>query len=132
MVATAEHDDGVVAELRARHGRSTQPESGAVLAVLQAVLDVLAAEGMAPSPTAIFAACMSSLESSPDTRKDPLVRRRGRGGEAESDGDCAQDGAKTPLRRPYLGRTGRGRVINGRGIALPSAGGGEGGRGASR
>lgn len=66
--------EGVVLELRSRHGHSAQPESQQVMAVLQAVLDVLSAEGMKPSPTAIFAACMSSLESSPETRKSPQVR----------------------------------------------------------
>ncbi|KIY94702.1 hypothetical protein MNEG_13261 [Monoraphidium neglectum] len=63
---------GVVAELRARHGHSAQPESQQVLAVLQAVLDVVAAEGMQPSPTALFAAVMSALERE-DTRSSPQV-----------------------------------------------------------
>jgi hypothetical protein len=64
---------GVVAELRARHGRSMQPESLQVMAVLQAVVEVVTAEGLNPAdPTTLFAACMSSLER-PDTRGSPQV-----------------------------------------------------------
>jgi hypothetical protein len=75
-----ESEGGVVAELRARHGRSAQPESQQVLAVLQAVLEVVQAEGLQPSPTALFAAVMSALERK-ETRSSPQVRRaRGRGG----------------------------------------------------
>lgn len=53
---------GVVAELQARHSRSRQPESMQVVAVLQAVLEVVAAEGLTPTPTTLFAAVMSALE----------------------------------------------------------------------
>ena len=51
-----------VAELWDRHCRSRQPESKATCAVLEAVADILQQEGIAPSPTAVFAATMSSLE----------------------------------------------------------------------
>lgn len=68
-----EMDEGVVAELRARHGHSQQPESQQVIAVLQAVVEVVTAEGMNPSePTTLFAAVMSALER-PDTRASPQV-----------------------------------------------------------
>lgn len=50
---------GVVQEVYARHGRSAQPESRQVIAILQAVLEVLKAEGLPPTPTALFAALMS-------------------------------------------------------------------------
>lgn len=50
---------GVVQEVYARHGHSTQPESQQVIAILQAVLEVLNAEGLPPTPTALFAALMS-------------------------------------------------------------------------
>eukprot|EP00887_Chlorella_sp_A99_P003957 scaffold11.g3957.t1 len=53
---------GVVQEVFARHGHSAQPESQQVVAILRAVLEVLAVEGLAPSPTALFAALMASLE----------------------------------------------------------------------
>ena len=45
-----------------------------VCAVLQAVLDVVAAQGMQPTPTAIFAAVMSSLDR-PQTQASAEVRR---------------------------------------------------------
>ena len=51
-----------MAELWDRHCRSRQPESKATCAVLEAVADILQQEGIAPSPTAVFAATMSSLE----------------------------------------------------------------------
>ncbi|GBF99810.1 hypothetical protein Rsub_12563 [Raphidocelis subcapitata] len=66
-------ESSVVAELRARHGHSAQPESLQVMAVLQSVVEVLQAEGMNPAdPTTLFAAVMSSLER-PDTRSSPQV-----------------------------------------------------------
>jgi ribosomal RNA-processing protein 12 len=55
-------DGDPVAELWDRHCRSRQPESKATCAVLEAVADILQQEGIAPSPTAVFAATMSSLE----------------------------------------------------------------------
>jgi hypothetical protein len=65
-------DGGIVAEIRSRHGHSAQPESQQVLAVLQAVLEVIAAEGMTATPTTIFAALMSALER-PDAQSSPAV-----------------------------------------------------------
>eukprot|EP00878_Enallax_costatus_P036532 GHUV01041032.1.p1 GENE.GHUV01041032.1~~GHUV01041032.1.p1 ORF type:complete len:246 (+),score=51.10 GHUV01041032.1:709-1446(+) len=55
-------DGGIVTEIQSRHGHSAQPESQQVLAVLQAVLEVINAEGMAATPTTIFAALMSALD----------------------------------------------------------------------
>jgi hypothetical protein len=69
---TSSADGGIVAEIRGRHGHSAQPESQQVLAVLQAVLEVIAAEGMTASPTTIFAALMSALER-PDAQSSPAV-----------------------------------------------------------
>lgn len=65
-------DGGIVAEIRGRHGHSAQPESQQVLAVLQAVLEVIAAESMSATPTTIFAALMSALER-PDAQSSPAV-----------------------------------------------------------
>ena len=65
---------GVVAEIRARHGHSAQPESLQILAALQGIIEVVAAEGMDPSnPTTLFAAVMGTLEASPETRASPQV-----------------------------------------------------------
>ena len=58
----ADTDGGVVDELSSRHGSSAQPQSKQVMAVLQAVLDVLQAEGMPCTPTTMFAAVMSALD----------------------------------------------------------------------
>jgi hypothetical protein len=69
---TSSADGGIVAEIRGRHGHSAQPESQQVLAVLQAVLEVIAAEGMTATPTTIFAALMSALER-PDAQSSPAV-----------------------------------------------------------
>lgn len=66
-------DGGIISEINARHGHSAQPESQQVLAVLQAVLEVIAAEDMAATPTTIFAAIMSALER-PDAQSSPVVR----------------------------------------------------------
>jgi hypothetical protein len=57
-----DHDGGVVAELTSRHGRSQQSSSRQVLAVLEAILAVLQAEGMPRTPTTMFAAIMSALD----------------------------------------------------------------------
>lgn len=54
-------DGSVAAEIYDRHKRSSQPESREVCAVLGAILEVVAAEGLQPSPTTLFAAVMSSL-----------------------------------------------------------------------
>ena len=56
-----------VAELWDRHSRSRQPESKATCAVLEAVADILQQEGIAPSPTAVFVAVMSSMERADDS-----------------------------------------------------------------
>lgn len=63
----ADFPAGVVTEIYAKHRNSTQPESQEVCAVLGAVLEVVQAEGLQPSPTALFAALMSSLEK-PETK----------------------------------------------------------------
>lgn len=52
----------MAAELLAKHSRSQQPESQQLCLILNAVLEVLQSEGMEPTPTALFAAVMSSLE----------------------------------------------------------------------
>lgn len=64
--------DGVVAEIYIKHRNSTQPESQQVCAVLGAVLEVVLAEGLQPTPTALFAALMSSLEK-PETQASAQV-----------------------------------------------------------
>ncbi|PNH02025.1 Ribosomal RNA-processing protein 12 [Tetrabaena socialis] len=66
----ADADGGVAAELSQRHGRSAQPESQQVMAVLRAVTDVIRSEGLPLSPTSYFAAVMSALEK-PDTQAAP-------------------------------------------------------------
>ena len=63
---------GVVAEIYAKHRNSTQPESQQLCAVLGAVLEVVQAEGLQPTPTALFAALMSSLEK-PETQASSQV-----------------------------------------------------------
>jgi len=65
-------DGGIVSELQSRHGHSAQPESQQVLAVLQAVLEVIAAQEMQATPTTIFAALMSALER-PDAQESHVV-----------------------------------------------------------
>lgn len=55
-------DEGLVQEILARHGHSAQPHSQQLCAILSAVLEVLRAEGLQPTPTALYAALMSSLE----------------------------------------------------------------------
>ena len=52
----------VAAELLAKHRRSSQPESQQICVVLGAILEVLDGEGMEATPTALFAAIMSSLQ----------------------------------------------------------------------
>lgn len=63
---------GVVGEIYAKHRNSTQPESQQVCAVLGAVLEVGQAEGLQPTPTALFAALMSALEK-PETQASTQV-----------------------------------------------------------
>ena len=64
---------GVAAELLAKHSRSRQPESQQLCLILTAVLEVLQGEGMEPTPTALFAAIMSSLEK-PETQASAQAR----------------------------------------------------------
>jgi|Transcript_3369 ribosomal RNA-processing protein 12 len=59
-----------VAELYERHLMSSSADSKHVTAVLEAVASILKAEGIKPSPTAVFAASLSSLERT-DTEASP-------------------------------------------------------------
>ncbi|GLC60588.1 hypothetical protein PLESTB_001631100 [Pleodorina starrii] len=65
-------DGGVAAEIQQRYGRSAQPESQQVVAVLRAVTDVIRNEGLPLSPTSYFAAIMSALEQ-PNTQGSQQV-----------------------------------------------------------
>lgn len=65
-------DGGITQELLQRHGRSPQPESRQLVAVLQAVTDVILAEGLALTPAALFAATMAALDR-PETQASPEV-----------------------------------------------------------
>lgn len=65
-------DGGIIAELTSRHANSRQPESQQVLAVLQAVVEVIQSEGMPVTPTTMFAAVMSALEK-PESLSSPQV-----------------------------------------------------------
>lgn len=62
----------VAEEIFARHRNSTQPESQQLCIILTSVLEVIAAEGLQPTPTALFAALMSSLQR-PETISNPEV-----------------------------------------------------------
>ena len=62
----------VADEIFARHRNSTQPESQQLCIILASVLEVIAAEGLQPTPTALFAALMSSLQR-PETTSNPEV-----------------------------------------------------------
>lgn len=66
---------GLVHDILARHGHSTQPESQQVVAILRAVLDILQSESLPATPTALFAALMASLEK-PETLVSNEVRLR--------------------------------------------------------
>ena len=50
-------------ELLRRHGRSPQPSSARLIALLKATLDVLASRGLSATPGALFAALMPALET---------------------------------------------------------------------
>ena len=63
---------GVASEIYAKHRNSTQPESQQVCAVLGAVLEVVQAEGLQPTPTTLFAALMASMEK-PETQASAQV-----------------------------------------------------------
>jgi hypothetical protein len=69
--------DPVAAEVMQRYGRSGQPDSQAVVAILKAVQDVVAAEGLQLSPTSYFAAIMAALEK-PETQASQQVWAEGR------------------------------------------------------
>jgi hypothetical protein len=64
---------GMADEIFARYRNSKQLESQHVCAILEAVLEVLKAQGSQPTPTALFAALMSSLEK-PETLAHAEVR----------------------------------------------------------
>jgi hypothetical protein len=64
--------DGLVASILARHQHSAQPHSQQLCAILTAVLEVLKAEGLQATPTALYAALMSSLEK-PETLQNSEV-----------------------------------------------------------
>ena len=53
---------GIAGELLQKHQNSAQPSSQTLCAVLRATLEVLQAEGLDATPSALFAAVMSSLE----------------------------------------------------------------------
>ena len=63
---------GIVSDIYAKHRTSIQPESQQLCAVLGAVLEVVQAEGLQPTPTTLYAALMSSLEK-PETLASPQV-----------------------------------------------------------
>lgn len=66
-------EKGLVAEILAKHGQSAAPESRQIVAVLQAVSEVIRAEGLPVSPTSLFAAIMAALDK-PETRSSEEVR----------------------------------------------------------
>lgn len=68
-----EGDGGISAEVTSRYGNSAAPDSKQVIAVLQAVTDIIKAEGLPVTPTSLFAATMSALEN-PDAQASPEVR----------------------------------------------------------
>ena len=53
----------IAEELLRRHGRSPQPSSARLIALLKATLDVLASRGLSATPGALFAALMPALET---------------------------------------------------------------------
>lgn len=68
----------LAADLLHKHSNSTQASSQTLCAVLKATLEVLESEGLDPTPSALFAAVMSSLErpqaySTPDVMSRPIV-----------------------------------------------------------
>jgi hypothetical protein len=62
----------LINEILAKHARSPQPESRKLCAILQAVVEVLQMQGLQPTPTSLFAAIMSSLETE-ETRSSAEV-----------------------------------------------------------
>jgi len=81
--------EGLIASLESRHRFSRAPQSLAVVAVLGAVREVLAAEGLRETPTTLFAAVMSSLERE-ETQASAEVRECGVCRERESGGACVR------------------------------------------
>lgn len=75
---SSEGQDDLASEIFRRHGHSAQPHSQQLCAILSAVLEVLRAEGLQPSPTALYAALMSSLEK-PETLNNSEVGQGGEG-----------------------------------------------------
>ena len=61
-----------LSDLYSKHRNSTQAESMHLCAVMTAVIEVIESQGLAVSPTSVFAAVMSSL--SEDSSADPTVR----------------------------------------------------------
>ena len=55
--------EGVAGEIFARHAHSQQPESQQLCAALAAILEVVEAQGMQPTPTVLFAAILVSMEN---------------------------------------------------------------------
>ena len=53
----------IAEELLRRHGRSPQPSSARLIALLKATLDVLESRGLSATPGALFAALMPALET---------------------------------------------------------------------
>ena len=56
-------NSSIADELLRRHGRSPQPSSARLVALLRATLDVLASRGLSATPGALFAALMPALET---------------------------------------------------------------------
>ena len=66
---------GLAQELLQKHSNSTQESSQTLCAVLRATLEVLQGEGLEPTPSALFAAVMTSLER-PQGHSSPEVSSR--------------------------------------------------------
>lgn len=66
-------DVGLANEIFSRHRNSNQPQSQQLCAILAAVLEVLQAQELAPTPTALYAALMSSLEKSETTKNSEVT-----------------------------------------------------------
>lgn len=60
--ATATQPSGIHEEILRRHAGKPGAESRALVGVLGAVLDAVAARGLSPSSTALFAAVMVALD----------------------------------------------------------------------
>ena len=60
-----------LADLYSKHRNSTQAESMHLCAVMTAVVEMIESQGLAVSPTSVFAAVMASLGE--DSSTDPTV-----------------------------------------------------------